>query len=150
MSVTMEINVTRETYNPLLKRKEIELVIQHEEQGTPQRFEIRKRMASKLGSKIENVFVVGLRTSTGLRRTACSLQVYDDPSTASSTIPEHVALRNLPLEERAKVKEAKPTGKEKPGKPPGKGETKGPEREAKPVPRTEAKPETDAAKPPKK
>jgi len=148
--VAMEIKVSKETYNPLLKRKEIELEIQHEEQGTPQRFEIRKRMASKLGSKIENVFVVGLRTCTGMHRTACSLQVYDDPVAASSTIPEHVALRNLPPEERAKIKEAKSTKEEKPAKPSGKGETKAPEEETKPTAKVEAKPETEAAKPTKK
>ena len=137
----MEIKVSNESYNPLLKRKEINLEIDHKGEGTPQRFDIRKRMASKLGAKIENVFVVGLHTSTGLQKTVCSLQIYDDPSLALSTVPEHMVIRNLPPEERTKAKEAKSGKAEK------KAETKPPEKkaEAKPAPKTE----TEASKPAK-
>ncbi len=103
----MEIKVANETYNALLKRKEISLEIEHRGEGTPQRLDVRKRMASKLGTKIENVFVVDLRPSTGVGKTFCALQVYDEPSIASATVPEHIAIRNLPHEERAKVREAK-------------------------------------------
>ncbi len=147
----MEIKVNNESYNPLLKRKEISLEIEHEGEGTPQRFDIRKRMASKLGTKIENVFVVALHTSTGLEKTLCSLQVYDDARAASSTIPEHIAIRNLPLEERVKAKEAKPAKAEKAGKPAEKGEAKPPkEREAKPSLKAEAKPATKPVSEPSK
>jgi len=145
--MTMEIKVSNESYNPLLKRKEITVEIEHTGEGTPQRFDIRKRMASKLNTKIENVFVVLLDTSTGLQRSTCSLQVYDDPRAASSIVPEHVAVRNLPPEERAKVKEAKAAKPEKAAKPPEKREAKPPkESEAKPAAKAEAKTQ---AEPPK-
>lgn len=134
----MEIKVNNEFYNPLLKRREISLEIQHKGEGTPQRFDIRKRVASKFGAKIENVFVVSLDTSTGLQKTLCSLQVYDDPGAASSTVPEHIAVRNLPPEERAKVKEAKSEKTEKkPAKPVEKVEAK-PAKEAEPKPPAKA------------
>jgi small subunit ribosomal protein S24e len=141
----MEIKVNNEFYNPLLKRKEISLEIDHTGEGTPERFDIRKRMASKLGTKIENVFVVDLRTSTGVQKTVCSLQVYDDPSAAASTVPEHIVTRNLPPDERAKVKEATSAKVEKKA-------AKAPEkREAKPAKETEAKPSVKAeTKPPSK
>jgi len=144
----MEIKVSDESYNPLLKRKEINLEIEHRGEGTPQRFDIRKRMASKLGAKIENVYVVALRTSTGLQKTFCSLQVYDDPRMASSTVPEHIAVRNLPAEERARVKEAKSAKVEKKAaKPAEKEEPKAPkEAEAKPSVKKEAKSEAEPAK----
>lgn len=151
----MEIKVSNEFYNPLLKRKEISLEIEHRGEGTPQRFEIRKRMASKLGAKIENVFVVALHTSTGLQRTLCSLQVYDDPGTASSTVPEHIATRNLPPEERAKVMEARSAkGEKKAAKPAEKVEAKPPkEGEAKPSVKVQTKPvtkpDTEPSKPSK-
>lgn len=159
----MEIKVNNEFYNSLLKRKEIGLEIEHKGEGTPDRFDIRKRMASKFGTKIENVFVMKLHTSTGLQKSTCSLQVYDDPASASSTVPEHIVTRNLPPEERAKVKEAttakpekkpaKPAGKEE-AKPPKEAEPKPPkEGEAKPVVKSEAKapakPVTEPTKPAK-
>jgi ribosomal protein S24E len=143
----MEIKVNNESYNPLLKRKEITLEIEHTGEGTPQRFDIRKRMASKLNTKIENVFVVSLDASTGLQRSTCSLQVYDDSRAASSTVPEHIATRNLPPEERPKVKVAKAAKPEKGAKPAEKREAKpSKESEAKPAAKAEAKAQ---AEPPK-
>jgi len=145
----MEIKVNNEFYNPLLKRKEITLEIYHTGEGTPQRFDIRKRMASKLNAKIENVFVVSLDTSTGLQRTTCALQVYDDSRAALSTVPEHVATRNLPPEERAKVKEAKAAKPEKAAKAAEKREAKPKESEAKPAAKAEQKGPAEPAKPAK-
>jgi ribosomal protein S24E len=145
----MEIKVSNEFYNPLLKRKEITLEIEHTGEGTPQRFDIRKRMASKLNAKIENVFVVSLDTTTGLQRSTCALQVYDDSRAASSTVPEHIATRNLPPEERAKVKEAKAAKPEKAAKPVEKRETKPKESEAKPAAKPEQKAQAEPAKPAK-
>lgn len=145
----MEIKVNNEFYNPLLKRKEITLEIEHTGEGTPQRFDIRKRMASKLNAKIENVFVVSLDTSTGLQRSTCALQVYDDSRAASLTVPEHVATRNLPPEERAKVKEAKAAKPEKAAKPAEKREAKPKESEAKPAAKPEQKAQAEPAKPAK-
>jgi ribosomal protein S24E len=143
----MEIKVKNESYNPLLKRKEITLEIEHKGEGTPQRFDIRKRMASKLNAKIENTFIVSLDTSTGLQRSTCSLEVYDDSRAASSTVPEHIATRNLPPEERAKVKQAKGAKAEKAAKPAEKREAKpSKESEAKPAAKPEAKAQ---AEPPK-
>jgi ribosomal protein S24E len=145
--MTMEIKVNNESYNPLLKRKEITLEIEHTGEGTPQRFDIRKRMAFKLNTKIENVFVVSLGTSTGLQRSTCSLQVYDDPRAASLSVPEHVAVRNLPPEERAKVKEAKAAKPEKAAKPAEKREKKpSKESEAKPAEKAEAKTQAESSK----
>ena len=144
----MEIKVNNEFYNPLLKRKELTLEIEHTGEGTPQRFDIRKRMASKLNTKIENVFVVSLDTSTGLQRSTCSLQVYDDSRAASSTVPKHLATRNLPPEERAKVKEAKAAKPEKAAKPAEKREAKpSKEGEAKPAAKAEAKAQAEPPKP---
>jgi len=146
----MEIKVNNESYNPLLKRKEITLEIEHTGEGTPQRFDIRKRMASKLNTKIENVFVVSLDASKGLQRSTCSLQVYDDSRAASSTVPEHIATRNLPPEERAKVKEAKGAKPEKAAKPAEKREAKpSKESEAKPAAKAEAKAPAEPPKPAK-
>jgi ribosomal protein S24E len=145
----MEIKVSNESYNPLLRRKEITLEIDHSGEGTPQRFDIRKRMASKLNAKIENVFVISLDTSTGMQRTTCALQVYDDPRAASSTIPEHVATRNLPPEERAKVKEDKAAKPEKAAKPAEKREAKPKESEARPAAKAEPKGQTEQTKPSK-
>ena len=136
----MELKVNSEVYNPLLKRKEISLEIDHKGQGTPQRFDVRKKAASKFGTKIENVFVNYLATATGLERATCSVQIYDDTESANSTVPEHIAVRNLSPEERAKRKEPGPTESQKAAQTPGKIATKAPnEGEIKPSDKEVAK-----------
>jgi len=154
----LDLKVTQDTYNPLLKRKEVSVEVEHEGQGTPSRIELRKAVASKFSTKPENVYVIEVETRTGTQNAVCQIQVYDDAQTAQQTVPKYIQTRNLPPEERkqvrekeAKKEEAKPKAeKPKAAKPcEAKPEAKAPKqdeaaKEAKP--KTEAKP----AEPPKK
>jgi small subunit ribosomal protein S24e len=133
----MDLKLKQDTYNPLLKRKEVSVEVEHEGQGTPSRIDLRKAVASKFSTKPENVYVIGVETKTGTQNSLCQIEVYDDAQTARQTVPKHIQTRNLPPDERkqvreqeAKKEEAKPKG-EKP-------------KAAKPA---EAKPEAKAAKP---
>jgi small subunit ribosomal protein S24e len=116
----LDLKVKQDTYNPLLKRKEVSLEIEHEGQGTPSRIDLRKAVASKFSTKLENVYVIEVETKTGTQNALCQIEVYDDAQTAQQTVPKHIRTRNLPPDERrqireqeAKKEEAKPKG-EKP------------------------------------
>jgi len=101
----MEFKVKQDTYNPLLKRKELSLDVEHENEGSPSRTSLRDAVAAKYGTKPENVFIVGIDTKTGTQLSVCEVQVYDDPNTAKKIVPRHIQIRNLPGEERMKIKE---------------------------------------------
>ena len=116
----MDLKVKQDTYNPLLKRKEVSLEVEHEGQGTPSRIDLRKAVASKFSTKPENVYVIEVETKTGTQNAICQIEVYDDAQTAQQTVPKHIQTRNLPPDQRkqvreqeAKKEEAKPKG-EKP------------------------------------
>jgi len=159
----LDFKIKQDTYNPLLKRKEVHAEVDHDGQGTPSRVELRKAIAAKYNTKPENVYVVDVETKTGTQSAVCEIQVYDDPQTAQRTVPKYIQTRNLPPEERkrvreeeAKKEEEKPkAGKPKAGK--AKEEPKAkvekpaaekPKEEAKEAkPKQEAKP---APEPPKK
>ena len=149
----MDFKVTQDTYNPLLKRKEVSIEVEHETQGTPSRVDLRKAVASKYNTKPENVYVVNVETRTGTQTASCSVEVYDDAQTARQTVPKYIQTRNLPAEERKKVREeetkkeeAKPKAeKPKMEKPAAKAQKPEEAKEAKP--KVEAKP---AAETPKK
>jgi len=162
MVLSLDLKVREDTYNPLLKRKEVTVEIEHEGQGTPSRVDLRKAVATKFSTKPENVYVIDVETKTGTQDAVCQAEVYDDPKTAQQTVPKYIQIRNLPPDERKQVreqeakKEAKPKGeKPKPTKPsetkpeakPAKPEEGG--KEAKPP---EAKPKTESksAEPAKK
>ena len=118
--MSLEFKVKQEDYNPLLKRKELHVEVDHDAAGTPSRLELRKAIASKYGTKAENVYVVGVETKTGTQRAVCEVQVYDDAQSAKRIVPKFVQTRNLPPEERRRLKEQqakKEEAKPRPEKP---------------------------------
>lgn len=115
----MDLKVKQDTYNPLLKRKEVNVEVEHAGQGTPSRVDLRKAVASKFSTKPENVFVIDVETKTGTQNAECLVEVYDDAKTAEQTVPKYIQTRNLPPDERKQIREQqakKEEGKPKPEK----------------------------------
>jgi len=139
----MEFKVRQDTYNALLGRKELSLDVEHENAGSPSRTSLRDAVAAKYGTKTENVFVVEIDTKTGTQYSVCEVQVYDDPIVAKKLVPKHIQIRNLPGEERKKIKEQskkteeKPKAAEKPKQPKAEPKTADKEEKAKPEVKTE-------------
>jgi ribosomal protein S24E len=101
----MDFKIKQDTYNPLLKRKEVRVEVDHDGQGTPSRIDLRKVIANKYGTKTENVYVVDIDTKTGTQSAICAVQVYDDNQAAERVVPKHIQIRNLPPDERKRLKE---------------------------------------------
>jgi len=117
MVTQVDLKVKQDTYNPLFKRKEVSLEVEHEGVGTPSRVDLRKAVAAKFNTKTENVYVIDIETNTGTENAECLVEVYEDAKMAEQTVPKHIKTRNLPLEERKKVREQegkKEEAKEKP------------------------------------
>lgn len=146
----MDFKVRQDTYNPLLKRKEVRVEVEHDEAGTPSRVDLRKAIAAKYNTKPENVYVLDIETKTGTQSALCDAEVYDDPQSAQRTVPKFIQVRNLPPDERkrvreeaAKKEEAKPRAEkpkvekakaEKPKEEPKEAKVEKPKQEAKPAP----------------
>jgi small subunit ribosomal protein S24e len=116
----MDLKIKQEEYNALLKRKEIRAEVSHDKTGTPSRVDLRKAIASKYGVKLESVYVIDVQTKTGTQSALCEVQVYDDNPGAQRMVPKYIQTRNLPPEERKRLREqeAKKTeAKPKPEKP---------------------------------
>ena len=150
----MDFKVRQDSYNPLLKRKEVHVEVDHEGGGTPSRVDLRKAVASKFNTKPENVYVVDIETNTGTQSALCAVEVYDDPQSAQRTVPRYIQVRNLPPEERKRVREEqakKEEAKPKAEKPKAeKAKTEKPKEEPKEAkeekPKQEAKPAAEAPK----
>jgi small subunit ribosomal protein S24e len=151
----LDFKVKDDTYNPLFKRKEVRVEVDHEGGGTPSRGELRKAVASKFDTKPENVYVLDIESSTGTQKALCVVEVYDDPQSARRTVPKYIQVRNLPPEERkrvreeqAKKEEAKPKA-EKPKAAKTEKPTEAPKETKEEKPKQEAKPSTETPKKPK-
>ncbi len=132
----METKVLNEYYNPVMKRKEIKVEVSHSSAGTPERFSTRKALAERFNAKLENLYVTDMITGTGTQETICNIEIYDDQEFASQIVPTYIRIRNLPADERKKLKEAKAEKKEAKPAAPEKAEKK-PEKPAAPAKKEE-------------
>jgi len=149
----LDFKIKQDTYNPLLKRKEVSVEVDHDGQGTPSRVDLRKAIASKYNTKQESVYVVDMETKTGTQSTVCVVEVYDDAKTAQQIVPKHIQTRNLPPDERkrvreeaAKKEEAKPKPEKPKQKPTETKEQKPAEESKEAKPKPEAKPSAETPK----
>jgi small subunit ribosomal protein S24e len=109
----MEVEVTSEKQNPMLKRREISFKVEHAERGsTPSRAEIRKAVATATKSDENIVFIKKFETRTGTQTAHGTANIYESLEQAKLIEPEYVIKRNIPSEKKkekegAEIKEEK-------------------------------------------
>jgi len=102
----MNVRITSEEYNPLLKRKEVAFEVEHKETGgTPSRLEVRKRLATLLKTDLELVYVKRMETKTGTMIAVGEANAYDSIEQAKLVEPKHIIARNTPPEKQEKPEE---------------------------------------------
>jgi len=107
----LEIKKTSETYNPLLKRREINFLVDHASSGTPKLFEVKKTLAAMYNAAEETVYITELDTLTGTNQTKGKVEVYDSPERAKQLVPKYIQSRNATT--RNEKKGEKPAKKPK-------------------------------------
>src|SRR3972149_9565771 len=111
----MKIKITKEQQNRLLKRKEITFEIDHSQtRGTPQRLEIRNKLAEVLKTKPELVYVKLVETKTGTMKATGQANAYETVEQAKRVEPEYIIARNTPAAEKKTEKAAEKQAEEKP------------------------------------
>jgi len=102
----LDVKIIKDRRNQLFNRREIEFEVTHANSGTPDRFSIRKALASKVSSKLENVYVLEVLSGTGTSRSVGKAEAYENPQIAQEVLPKHLLIRNMSPEEREKIKKA--------------------------------------------
>jgi len=97
----MEIKITQQQYNPLLKRREIAFQVEHTQtKGTPTRLEIRKNLAELLKTNPEVVYIKRIVTNAGTMIANCEANAYDTVEQAKLVEPKYIIARNIPKEKK--------------------------------------------------
>jgi small subunit ribosomal protein S24e len=98
----MEIKITQQRYNPLLKRKEIAFELEHvQTRGTPPRLEVRKTLAELLKTNLDAVYVKRIETKAGTMLATGEANAYDSAQQGRVVEPKYILARNLPEEKEA-------------------------------------------------
>jgi ribosomal protein S24E len=95
----MEIKITSQKENHLLKRREIQFCVEHGETGTtPPRMEIRKSVAAALRTDVDLIFIKKFETKTGTHTAVGSANLYETTEQAKLVEPTFIVKRNIPQE----------------------------------------------------
>lgn len=95
------VDVKRDWYNKLLRRRELELVIEYES-STPRRDDVRKMVADKYGVAVERVIVEKLESFFGTLKARARIHVYDDVEHAKFFERPHILRRHGLIEAEVK------------------------------------------------
>ncbi len=84
----MKLEVKNETYNRFLKRKELDLFIEHPEESTPSTANIQQLLAKQINAEVEKVEVKNIISSRGSPVSKSLIFVWDEKKIAAKTAKE--------------------------------------------------------------
>ncbi len=96
--------IVRDVENPLIGRREVVMVINHQGRSTPMRITLRMTLAEKFGVDVKRLYIRNIHTEYGIGRSTVRVHIYRDVERALQFEPKHVIERNGgvdPFEEEA-------------------------------------------------
>lgn len=94
-----EVYVTKDWYNPLIKRREINALIIHVGKPTPSRMKLRTQFAKALNVDVKRLYVRSVKSEYGVGTSRIEIHVYDTVERALQFEPKYVIERNKLPEE---------------------------------------------------
>ena len=101
--MTLQIEITDEKKNPLIDRTELTFRIDHFGEGTPNRLDIKKKIAAMQGSDDKMTIIRKFNTVFGSSYTIGKVYIYTDVSELQFYEPFHIQVRNLEKEKREEI-----------------------------------------------
>jgi small subunit ribosomal protein S24e len=108
----VNITILEEKENKLFHRKEISFEIEHLGSGTPNRIEVKEKLAAMKTAKPELTFIKTMKPRFGSPYVHGSATIYDDEESAKIE-PKYVKIRNIPKAERDEAWKAEKAKKKK-------------------------------------
>ena len=105
--MSFEIEILEEKKNPLIDRTEIQFRIEHFGAGTPNRLEIKKKIAALKNANEKLTIIRNIQTQFGLTKDIGKANIYESKQELQYFEPFHIQVRNLPLEKRNEIYQLK-------------------------------------------
>ncbi|MFX1568975.1 MAG: 30S ribosomal protein S24e [Promethearchaeota archaeon] len=105
--MSLNIEITDEKKNPLIDRAEITFRIDHFGSGSPNRLEVKKKIAALQGSSEQLTIITDLTTRFGTSHTIGTAHIYTDANELQYYEPFHIQVRNLEKDKRTEIYQLK-------------------------------------------
>lgn len=89
----MNLEIIQDKKNPLLKRRELDLLIYYES-STPRRDDLRRALSEKYGVEIERIVVEKMESLFGARKMRAHVHIYDATEHAKRFERKHILNRH--------------------------------------------------------
>ena len=105
--MAFEVEIIKEEKNPLIDRTEIEFKLDHFGTGTPNRLEVKKKIAALKNSDEKLTIVKQIKTHFGSAYAIGLVYIYESAKEIEFYEPFHIRVRNLTLEKRNEIYQLK-------------------------------------------
>ena len=105
--MSLNIEITEEKKSPLIERTELTFRIDHFGKGTPNRLDVKKKIAALQGSDEKLTIIKKLDTHFGVSHSIGKVYIYNDAKELQYYEPFHIQVRNLNKDKRAEIHQLK-------------------------------------------
>lgn len=102
----MEVKITNQKENPLLKRKEIAFEVDHKDASTPSKKDVRNKLAALLAANEKLLIVDGYASSVGTSVSCGSARLYSDEKMLACAETKPTVRKNLENKTKKEKKSA--------------------------------------------
>jgi ribosomal protein S24E len=101
--MSLNIEIIKENRNPLVDRTEIEFKVENFGNGTPNRLDVKSKLAAMQSAKESLTIIKKIQTGFGSAQILCTAYIYDNSEELKFFEPLHIQVRNLPKDKRTEI-----------------------------------------------
>ena len=101
--MSFNIEIIEESKNPLISRTEIKFRLDHFGAGTPNRMDVKKKIAAMKNANEKFTIIRKLQTHFGDSYDIGTAYIYENADELQFYEPFHIQVRNLPKETRSEI-----------------------------------------------
>ena len=101
--MSFNIEILEEKKNLLIDRTEVKFKVEYLGKGTPNRLDVKKKLAALKSFDEKLTMIIKLRTYFGQSYAIGKAQIYDNIEELQRFVPFHIQVRNIPKEKRADI-----------------------------------------------
>jgi small subunit ribosomal protein S24e len=101
--MSFNVEILKENKNPLIDRFEIEFRVDHFGKGTPNRLDLKKKIAAMKNGNEKLTIIKNLKTNFGASYVIGIAYIYENAKELQYFEPFHIKVRNLDKDKRSEI-----------------------------------------------